>query len=99
MAVDLGADMLGEIFIFVVGVGIIYLEYRRQNNKEAAHESTQDIHLRSLEANVSELGLKIEEQNAQIRELQRRVLNNIQPKRLPAKIKDSKTGTILDVTS
>ncbi len=96
---DLGADMLGEAFIFTVGVAVIYLEYRRQANKEAAHESMQDIHLRSLEENISELGLKIEEQNAQIRELQRLVLSNIPQKRLPARIKDRKTGTTLDVTS
>ena len=39
MAVDLGADMLGEIFIFTVGVSLLSAEYWRQSRKEAKHES------------------------------------------------------------
>ena len=95
MAVDLGADMLGEIFIFTVGVSLLSAEYWRQSRKEAKHESSQDVRLRELEDTVFDMRLMVEEQSAQIRELNRLVQSL--PKKLPETIKDSKTGTVLKV--
>ena len=95
MAVDLGADMLGELFIFSVGTGVIAAEYWRQARKETRQESAQDLRLRNLEERVVDMGLLIEEQRAQIRELNRLVLSL--PQNLPATIKDSKTGIVLNV--
>ena len=95
MAVDLGADMLGEIFIFVTGVGVIAAEYCRQSRKEATHESSQDVRLRNLEETVMDMRFTVEEQSAQIRELNRLVLSL--PQKLPDTIKDGKTGTVLKV--
>ena len=95
MAVDLGADMLGEMFIFVVGAGVIAAEYWRQARKEATHESSQDIRLRNLETTVMDMRLMVEEQSAKIRELNRMVLSL--PQKLPDTIKDSKTGRVLKV--
>ena len=95
MAVDLGADMLGEIFIFSVGVGVLANEYWRHNKKEAQHESSQDVRIRELEDKVLDMRLTVEEQSAQIRELRRYLLSL--PPALPETIKDSKTGKILKV--
>ncbi len=95
MAVDLGADMLGELFIFSVGAGLVAAEYWRQSRKEAHHESTQDVRLRDLEQRVLDQGILLEQQSAQLRELDRLTLALTAD--VPKTIKDSASGKVLKV--
>jgi len=47
-AVDLAAEMLGEMFVFAVGVGILISEYLRQQRKDQAKEDLQNCRLQDL---------------------------------------------------
>ena len=94
LATELGAEMLGEIIMFTVGAGIIYLEYRRQANSAQAKEDVQNGRLRELEAEVREMGLQVETHNAEVRELIR--LLHAQ-RSLPSTIVDKGSGTVLQV--
>ena len=100
-AVQLGADMLGEGIIFGVSAGIIAWEYLRQIRKDAAKENTQNDRLSVLEGHVQDLGLTIEQQSAEIRELNRLILQlpDKTDKKLPRKIFDSKSGLSVTVDS
>ena len=73
MAVELGAEMLGEVIIFTMGAAIIYLEYRRQANNEQRKEDNQNDKLVELDAKVTDLAVMTEQQDARIRELVRLV--------------------------
>lgn len=71
VAVNLAAEMLGEGFLFAVAVGTLLFEYRRSANKEEAKEAAQNRKLDELENKISEFGLVIEHQAAEMRELNR----------------------------
>ena len=98
MAVELGAEMLGEMVIFSVGAGIIAAEYIRQVRKDQRKENLQNDRLAHLEGQVAHYGLLVEQQSAEIRELSR-VIFALKPpiKTLPSRITDSKSGTVLHV--
>uniref|UniRef100_A0A1L8DCA0 OPA3-like protein CG13603 n=1 Tax=Nyssomyia neivai TaxID=330878 RepID=A0A1L8DCA0_9DIPT len=71
MAIELGANLLGETIIFAIGAGILILEYARQASKETTNQ--QKITQEKLELNLKlqELQFQAERQDAQIRELMR----------------------------
>ncbi|KXJ17759.1 optic atrophy 3 protein homolog [Exaiptasia diaphana] len=71
VAVNLAAEMLGEGFLFAVGVGTLLFEYRRSAKKEEGKEAEQNRKLDELESKISELGIVIEHQAAEMRELNR----------------------------
>ena len=48
MAIETGADLLGEIIVFGFGVTIIALEYARQQRKEARREQNQSDQIGNL---------------------------------------------------
>lgn len=97
-AVELGAEMLGEIIIFSVGAGVIAAEYMRQVRNDARKESKQNDRLGILEGRLQELGLALEQQNAEMRELNR-TLADMHGKKLPKKIFDSQSGLSVTVES
>ncbi|KAJ8044746.1 Optic atrophy 3 protein-like [Holothuria leucospilota] len=74
-AVELGAEMIGETFIFTVAVGCLAFEYWRQARKEEKHENKQTEAIERLENRVNELGLILEQQDAKLREMNRFILN------------------------
>ena len=41
-AIEMGAELLGETFILAVAASILFYEYWRSSQKEAALEATQD---------------------------------------------------------
>ena len=97
-AVQLGADMLGEIIIFTVGSAVIAAEYMRQVRKDAAKEDKQNDRLSLAEVKIQELGLTIEQQSAEISELNRTIASlHGSEKRLPKKIHDSQSGLTVAV--
>ncbi|PIK41327.1 hypothetical protein BSL78_21805 [Apostichopus japonicus] len=73
-AVELGAEMIGETFIFTVAVGCLAFEYWRQARKEAKHENKQTDAIDRLESRVNELGMLLEQQDARLREMNRIIL-------------------------
>ena len=93
MAVELGADMLGEVVVYSVAAFTVFLEYRRQKRKEEKAEDAQNTKLDDLEIAVIDLALEVEEQKTQIREMSRL----LHLKDLPKKIVDPKSGAVLVV--
>ncbi|XP_041354284.1 putative OPA3-like protein CG13603 [Gigantopelta aegis] len=76
MAIDLGAEMLGEFVIYSVAAMTIYLEYSRSSAKEQIKEE-QHIHdMISLQQKIQELGITTERQEAQLHELER-IVNDL----------------------
>lgn len=71
MAIELGANLLGEAIIFTIGAGLLILEYVRSSKKETTKEETLLQEKRELKATLRELQFQAERQDAQIRELQR----------------------------
>ncbi|KAH8859643.1 putative OPA3-like protein [Schistosoma japonicum] len=72
-AVDLGAEVLGEIIIFVVGATCLLLEYRRQVRKENHKENCIQNTLDQLTSQLNELMTIVEIQDAKVRELTKAV--------------------------
>ena len=73
VAVDVGAELLGESVVFGVAVAMLFLEYRRGQRKEEIKEQEQNEKLFGLQSQVKELELLVETNAAQVRELTRLV--------------------------
>jgi len=100
VAVDLAANMLGELFVFAVGVGILISEYRRQQRKDQGKEDVQNRRLMELEDSIRELELNVETQSAMLRELNRALAAaHTSSSGLPKKIIDPSSKTVLKVTN
>ena len=76
MAVEQGADLLSEIFLFSVGAGLIAYEYRRREASEEKKENAVTDNIATLQNQVQELGIMLQTQDAQIRELNRMILSS-----------------------
>ena len=70
-AVELGAEMLGQAIIYGVGAGTIFFEINRSQKKDQQKEEEQNRKIQSLRDKIDDLGLDVEQQAAQIRELTR----------------------------
>ncbi|KAF0030189.1 optic atrophy 3 protein homolog [Scophthalmus maximus] len=75
MAAELGAELLGEAIIFVVGGGCMVLEYSRQaaNSRRKEEELTET--LTGLQTQLAELTLTTETLDARLREVNRQLLS------------------------
>lgn len=71
MAIELGANLLGEVIIFTIGAGLLIFEYIRQSNKEAKKDELILQEKLELNNTISDLALRLERQDAQIREMNR----------------------------
>ena len=76
-AVDLGAEMIGEVVIFCVAVGTLYAEVKRGQGKERKKEEEQNAKLFSLQQQITELSVITGKQNAEIKDLTN-MLQNIE---------------------
>ncbi|ELU17213.1 hypothetical protein CAPTEDRAFT_210501 [Capitella teleta] len=99
MAVDQAAEILGEVVIYSVGAGIIFWEYRRQERNNRSKEDTQNDRLGSLEEEVKEMGIQLEVQSAQLREMNRQLLGLHVADRKTTTIKDSSGSATLIVSN
>ncbi|XP_070983385.1 optic atrophy 3 protein homolog [Oncorhynchus clarkii lewisi] len=74
-AAELGAELLGEAIIFIVGGGCMILEYSRQaaNSKRKEEELSHTIG--SLQTQIGELTLNTETLDARLREVNRLLLS------------------------
>lgn len=71
MAIELGANLLGEIIIFTIGAGLLLLEYQRQVRKEENKEEMAIQEKLELQATINELIFQVQRQDTQIREMAR----------------------------
>ncbi|CAL8086521.1 unnamed protein product [Calicophoron daubneyi] len=72
-AVDLGAEMLGELLMFSFGALILGIEYRRGARKEAIKEERVQRKFDDLVNQINELTTLMEIQDARMRGLTRSV--------------------------
>lgn len=75
LAVDLGAEMIGEFTVFLIGAAVLYLEYWRQSRKAEKEQLEEENYLKTLSDNITNLNIMAETQDAQLRELNRHVLH------------------------
>jgi hypothetical protein len=73
MAIELGANLIGEGIIFMVAAAILYLEYTRQARKDRLKEEARHEEIQRLNMILEDLYFQSEKQDAQIRELMRTV--------------------------
>ncbi|XP_045468371.1 putative OPA3-like protein CG13603 [Harmonia axyridis] len=73
MAIELGANLLGEGIIFFIAAGIVVAEYSRSYRKEAAKEAARKEEMEELQLSLKELFIQTEQQATHIRELRRRL--------------------------
>ncbi|RXN02909.1 heterogeneous nuclear ribonucleo U 1 [Labeo rohita] len=73
-AAELGAELLGEAIIFVIGGGCMVLEYSRQAANSRRKEEELAHSINSLQTQLGELALATETLDAQIREVWEREL-------------------------
>ena len=71
-AIDLAANILGEVVVFSIAVIVLLAEMRRSQLKEQTKEDAQNDKLVSLQKQINDLGLLVEQQSTKIRELSRR---------------------------
>ncbi|XP_068601267.1 optic atrophy 3 protein homolog [Brachionichthys hirsutus] len=73
-AAELGAELLGETLVFLVGGGSLVLEYSRQSaNSRRKEEELNEIIL-NLQTQLTELTLTTETLDAQLRQFNRQLL-------------------------
>lgn len=74
-AAELGAELLGETIIFLVGGGCMVLEYTRQAANSRRKEDELNQTLTSLQTQVAELTFTTETLSAQLREVNRQLVS------------------------
>ncbi|XP_055352484.1 putative OPA3-like protein CG13603 [Paramacrobiotus metropolitanus] len=70
-AIEQGAQILGEMIIFSIAALCLIADYIRSSRKEQAREAAHEARLFAMENSIVDLGMAIEKQDAQIRELTR----------------------------
>ncbi|XP_028818463.1 optic atrophy 3 protein homolog [Denticeps clupeoides] len=74
-AAELGAELLGEAIIFIIGGGCVILEYSRQAFNSRRKEDELNETISSLQRQLGELALTTETLDAQLREVNRLLLS------------------------
>ncbi|GAA6088221.1 hypothetical protein Q7C36_009999 [Tachysurus vachellii] len=74
-AAELGAELLGEAIIFIIGGGCLVLEYSRQAANSRRKEEELNVTISSLQTQIGELALTTETLDAQLREVNRLLLS------------------------
>ncbi|XP_077397651.1 optic atrophy 3 protein homolog [Festucalex cinctus] len=74
-AAELGAELLGETVIFLVGGGCLVLEYTRQAINSRRKEDELNQTLADLQTQIAELTFTTETLSAQLREVNRQLLS------------------------
>ncbi|XP_066934313.1 optic atrophy 3 protein homolog [Clytia hemisphaerica] len=61
-AINLGAELLGELVIFSIALGSLFFEYKRGHKKDKAKEAIQNQRLFNLQEQIDILGLQVKTQ-------------------------------------
>lgn len=70
MAIELGANLLGESIVFTCAATLLLLEYSRQSRKEMAKEAAREEETEKIYTRLTDLCFQVESQSAQIRRLE-----------------------------
>lgn len=70
-AAELGAELLGEAIVFLIGGGCMVLEYSRQAANSRRKEEELNETISDLQTQIAELSLTSETLDAQLREVNR----------------------------
>ncbi|CAK1550517.1 unnamed protein product [Leptosia nina] len=81
MAIELGANLLGETVIFVIGASLLIVEYNRQSKKEAAKEAKREAEMKHITGTITDLYFTVQQQQTQLREMERLIhaIDDIKP--------------------
>ncbi|CAL1288561.1 unnamed protein product [Larinioides sclopetarius] len=71
MAIELGADLLGEATIFMIAVFTLSAEYVRTSRNEKAKLAATEERFRNIHDDIDELKFIVEKQNAELLHLTR----------------------------
>ncbi|XP_002072012.3 putative OPA3-like protein CG13603 [Drosophila willistoni] len=71
MAIELGANLLGEFIIFTIGAGLLIFEYSRQSIKETKKNEAMELEKKQLTNQLTELNFRLELHDTQMREMTR----------------------------
>ncbi|WP_411024370.1 OPA3 family protein, partial [Salmonella sp. s58760] len=74
-AAELGAELLGESIIFLIGGGCLIIEYSRQAWNSRRKEEELNLWIKNLETQIGELALTTEILDTQLREMNRHLLS------------------------
>nr|XP_057936198.1 optic atrophy 3 protein homolog [Doryrhamphus excisus] len=74
-AAELGAELLGETVVFLIGGGCMVLEYSRQSANSRRKEEELTETLTGLQTQIAELTFTTETLSAQLREVNRQLLS------------------------
>ena len=69
-AIEVGAEILGETFIYTVAASFIVFEYWRSSQKEAALEAEQDRDIDTLKDKLKHLSDKLNSLEKKIKQLE-----------------------------
>lgn len=58
-AIDLGSELIGDLFMFSIGAAAVIAEYTRQSRRSAEEKAAMETRLRSIESNLMSLALLI----------------------------------------
>ncbi|CAK1583686.1 unnamed protein product [Parnassius mnemosyne] len=84
MAIELGANLLGETVIFIIGAGLLVVEYNRQSKKEAAKEAKREEEMKHITGTITDLYFTVQHQQTQLRELERMIHSISEKKPMPS---------------
>lgn len=78
MAIELGANLLGESIVFVVAAGAILMEYSRQVRKETTKEALRQEEMDEVVDKIRDLSIQVKSQDMEIERLKNMMgeLNN-----------------------
>lgn len=90
MAIELGANLLGESLIFTIGAVILMFEYNRQSKKEAAKEIKKEEEMKHISDTITDLYFTVQTQQTQLREMERIIysISGEKPKTPPPVLKE-----------
>lgn len=56
-AIDLGSELIGDVFMFTIGAAAVIAEYSRQSRKSAEEKAALETRLSKIEENTNDLAL------------------------------------------
>lgn len=74
-AIDLGAELIGEWFLFTIGAGAAIAEYTRQSRKNAEEKAALEARLNQIEGNTSDLALLRSDIESRIAQLESSIID------------------------
>lgn len=74
-AVNLGTKLVGETFVYGVSASLLLYEYNRSSNNEQIKEEKRRYDIATLQRKINEYGMITERQEAEIKEMQRKLFS------------------------